>query len=155
MDASRRLLWGVGDVLLSESCGHNGWKGNFQGLWNWNWEKSQAGGGSRRSGRGTRQGRLSFLEQKGLDRPIPPSVGEGGGFSLGRRRSTALPDSQRGSYQFTVWPLVSETPGFKSRFLPLVTAPVSKFSEAQFPHLPSRDNDAFLRGLGCGESLAQ
>lgn len=41
-------------------------------------KKSQAGGGSRRSGRGTRQGRLSFLEQKGLDRPIPPSVGEGG-----------------------------------------------------------------------------
>lgn len=43
-------------------------------------KKSQAGGGSRRSGRGTRQGRLSFLEQKGLDRPIPPSVGEGGGL---------------------------------------------------------------------------
>ena len=30
---------GAGYILFPESNGHHGWKGNFQGLWNWGGER--------------------------------------------------------------------------------------------------------------------
>lgn len=34
---------GVGDLLLPESDGHEGWKGNFQGPWNWGGDRGGNG----------------------------------------------------------------------------------------------------------------
>lgn len=93
-----------------ESCGHNGWKGNFQGLWNPSVER-WAGSDSLRSGRGSR---LPFLErgpsQGAQSHPLVGVGGEGLVFFL-REKAHSFARLWRSSYWFRERGHRYQTPG--------------------------------------------
>lgn len=115
-----------GMYCCQESCGHNGWKGNFQGLWNPSVERG--GQGAIPSGQGGAAG-CHFWSEDPHRGPNPTLWwgwgGEGLVFFSGEKAHSFARLLEKLILVQSVATGIRHT-WFKSRPVPLLTVPISK-----------------------------